>query len=62
MSFWLTSASVWSIETRMEAREPEIIEKKVTPTIMRRVQKTCSWRVEIGMSPYPTVVMVVTIK
>ena len=45
------SAFVWSKEARIEAREPETMEKMKTPDIMRMMQKSCSVDVPIGMSP-----------
>ena len=56
------SALVWSKEARIEARDPETREKMKTPDIMRQMQKSCSVDVPMGISPYPTVVMVVITK
>jgi hypothetical protein len=56
------SASVSSIVTKRLAIAPDIIEKKVTPIIIRRVQNIYSFIVDTGISPYPTVVIVVIMK
>ena len=62
MTFAARSALVWSNEARMEASDPLTKEKMKTPDIIRKTQKTCSVDVPIGMSPYPTVVIVVITK
>ena len=46
----------------MEVKEPETKEKIKTPVIMNTMQKTYSANVLADISPYPTVVIVVTIK
>lgn len=57
-----SSAFVWSNDARIEVKEPETSEKMKTPVIIKTIQKTYSGNVPADMSPYPTVVMVVTIK
>jgi hypothetical protein len=46
----------------MEARDPLANEKVITPVIIIIVQKIRSDQVEMVMSPYPTVVIVVIVK
>ena len=46
----------------MEARAPLAKEKARTPIFMIRIQNNLSRGVDIGMSPYPTVVTVYTVK
>ena len=46
----------------MEAKAPLANEKETTPMIIIMMQKTYSRPLAAEMSPYPTVVIVVTVK
>ena len=46
----------------MDAKEPLMIENVKTPAIIKTTQKIYSMAVDPDMSPYPTVVIVVTMK
>lgn len=62
LSFSCRIALVVSYEVRIEARDPLAKEKAITPTSIMNEQKTISMGFMISMSPYPTVVIVVTVQ
>ena len=51
-----------SDEDIIELKDPEINVNTITPKISRMIQKILSDVVPADMSPYPTVVIVVTVK
>lgn len=61
-SYSYVFALVWSNDDINEDREPDIKVNTTTPKISSKIQNIRSYVVDADMSPYPTVVIVVTVK